>query len=117
MEPFTRRLPSERPAMSSEPPLARVVPLPLVPSELLIHLGQRLNHYLGGSPNEPWTPFAVWHDDEIAEPRCRLTTFAIPGEQSPEEGRRFSASRARRHQIGKSRRLFPGHARSLRDHL
>ena len=29
MEPFTRRLPSEIPSMSSEPPLARIVSLPL----------------------------------------------------------------------------------------
>src|SRR5580693_9067872 len=35
----------------------------------------------------------------------------------PRKGRRFAASRARRHQIGKSRRFFPGLTRSPRDHL
>ena len=35
----------------------------------------------------------------------------------PRKRRRFAASRARRHQIGKSRRFFPGLTRSPRDHL
>jgi hypothetical protein len=35
----------------------------------------------------------------------------------PRKGRRFTASRARRYQIGKSRRFFPGLTRSPRDRL
>jgi hypothetical protein len=44
-------------------------------------------------------------------------TFAIPGNSLPRKGRRFAASRARRYQIGKSRRFFSGLTRSPRDHL
>jgi hypothetical protein len=76
-EPFTARLSSEIAAMGIEPPVSRAVPLPLVPSKRLVDLGQRLDRYLGGSPDEPWRAFAVWHDGEIAGPRCRLATFSI----------------------------------------
>src|ERR1700746_685338 len=68
--------------MGSAPPVSRAVLL--VPSKRLVDLEERLNRYLGGSADELWTTYAVTHDDEIAGPW--LTTFAIPGEQSPEEG-------------------------------
>jgi hypothetical protein len=72
--------------MGIEPPVSRTVPLSFIPGERLVDLGERLNRYLGGSADEPWTTYAVKHDDEIAGLWHRLTTFAIPGEQSPEEG-------------------------------
>jgi hypothetical protein len=45
--------------MGIEPPVPRALALALVPSKRLIDLGQRLNRYLDGSPDEPWTRFAV----------------------------------------------------------
>lgn len=41
-------------------------PLPLIPSKRLVDLEKRLNRYLGGSADEPWTTYAVKHDDKIA---------------------------------------------------
>jgi hypothetical protein len=86
LEALTRRLPGEIAAMGSDPPVSCAGPFPLIPSERLVDFGQRLDRHLGGSPDEPRTPFAVWHDDEIAGLWHLLTTFAIPGEQSPEKG-------------------------------
>src|SRR5580692_9155705 len=74
--------PSEIGAMGIEPPVSRTVPLPLIPGERLVDLGERLNRYLGGSADEPWTTYAVKHDDEIAEPRCRLATFPVVSGQA-----------------------------------
>jgi hypothetical protein len=45
--------------MGIEPPVSCAVPFPFVPRKRLIDLGQRLNRYLGRSPDKPWTPFAV----------------------------------------------------------
>src|SRR5260370_17277872 len=63
--------------MGIEPPRSRAVPLTLVPSKCLINLGQRLDRYLDGSPDEPWTTFTVLYDNEIARPGCRLTTVIV----------------------------------------
>jgi hypothetical protein len=103
--------------MGIEPPVSRTVPLPFIPGERLVDLGERLNRYLGGSADEPWTTYAVKHDDEIAGLWHRLTTFAIPGEQSPEEGQAICGLSGTTPPIGKSRRFFPGLTRSPRDHL
>src|SRR5215469_6095087 len=58
-ESFPTGLPTEIAAMGSDPPVARAVPLPFVPSKRLIDLGQRPNRHLGSSPDEPRTPLAV----------------------------------------------------------
>jgi hypothetical protein len=41
------------------PPLSCAVSFALIPSERLIDLRQRLDRHLNGSPDEPWTPFAI----------------------------------------------------------
>jgi hypothetical protein len=115
LEALTRRLPSEISAMGTEPPVSRAVPL--VSSKRLIDLEERLNRYLGGSADEPWTTYAVKHDDEIACCGIGSRPSRYRANSLPRKGRRFAASRARRHQIGKSRRFFPGLTRSPRDHL
>src|SRR5215472_15413203 len=74
---FPARLPGEIATMCIEPPLSRAVALPLVPGECVIILGQRLNRYLGRSPDEPRTPFAIEHHDEIAGLGCRLATLTV----------------------------------------
>src|SRR5215472_15923053 len=56
---FPARLPTEITAVGIEPPHSRAVALPLVVGECVINLGQRLNCYVGRSPDEPRTPFAV----------------------------------------------------------
>src|SRR5215472_16227604 len=71
------RLPGEIATMCIEPPLSRAVALPLVPGECVINLGQRLNRYLGRSPDEPRTPFPVQHHDEVAGPRYRFATLPV----------------------------------------
>src|SRR5215472_16031012 len=71
------RLPGEIATMCIEPPLSRAVALPLIPGERVINLGQRLNRYLGRSPDEPRTPFPVQHHDEIAGFRYRFATLAV----------------------------------------
>ena len=53
----------------------------LIPSrirrERLVDFGQRLERHLGGLPDEPWTAYAVEHDDEIAGLWHRLTALAV----------------------------------------
>src|SRR5215472_5543536 len=74
---FPARLPGEIATMCIEPPLSRAVALPLVPGECVINLGQRLNRYLGRSPDEPRTPSPDQHHDEIAGPRYRFATLTV----------------------------------------
>jgi hypothetical protein len=77
LESFPDRVASEIAAMSIEPPISLAVPFPLVSSKRLIDLRQRLNRYLGGPPDEPWTTLAVYDHDEIARPRSRLATVTV----------------------------------------
>src|SRR5690242_20328536 len=63
--------------MGSDPPVSRSVPLPLVPSKRLIYLGQRLDFYLRGTPDEPWLPLSVEHHHEIAGLRHWFAIAAV----------------------------------------
>jgi hypothetical protein len=65
LESFPTGLPTEIAAMGSHPPASRPVLSPLIPSERLIDLGQRLNRYFRATPDEPCTPSSVHSDSDI----------------------------------------------------